>query len=173
MALTAGTVCEIRTTGSQNAGGGFYDRNPGTSVDYSQQDSPQLTLTDLATDGAGTGLSSATGGFTAAMAGNLIQITGGTLTAGWYEITAYTDTNNVTIDRSDGLSKSGGNGIRWGRVLDWRLDRWRAMWRRPPSRRPPPRGPSPCRAGSRRQRAFWPPGLSSGLCRAESMRRRR
>lgn len=31
MALTAGTVCEIRTTGSQNAGGGFYDRNPGTS----------------------------------------------------------------------------------------------------------------------------------------------
>ena len=117
MALTAGTVCEIRTTGSQNAGGGFYDRNPGTSVDYSQQDSPQLTLTDLATDGAGTGLSSATGGFTAAMAGNLIRITGGTLTAGWYEITAYTDTNNVTIDRSAGLSKSGGTGYVGGAFL--------------------------------------------------------
>lgn len=117
MALTAGTVCEIRTTGSQNAGGGFYDRNPGTSVDYSQQDSPQLTLTDLATNGAGTGLSSATGGFTAAMAGNLIRITGGTLTAGWYEIVAYTDTNNVTIDRSAGLSKSGGTGYVGGAFL--------------------------------------------------------
>lgn len=110
MALNAGTVWEIRTDGSQNNGGGFYNRNPGTSVDYSQQAAAQLTLTDLATDGAGTGLSSATGGFTAAMVGNIIRISGGTLTAGWYEITAYADTNNVTIDRSAGLSKTGGTG---------------------------------------------------------------
>lgn len=110
MALAEGTVWEIRTTGSQVNGGGFYNRSPGTSVDYSQQDAAQLTVTDLATDGAGTGLSSATGGFTAAMVGNIVRITGGTLTAGWYEITAYTDTNNVTIDRSAGLSKTGGTG---------------------------------------------------------------
>jgi hypothetical protein len=117
MALNAGTVWEIRTTGSQANGGGFYDRDPGTSVDYSQQDAAQLTVTDLATDGAGTGLSSATGGFTAAMVGNIIRISGGTLTAGWYEITARADTNNVTIDRSAGLGKTGGTGNVGGAFL--------------------------------------------------------
>ncbi|MFA5379905.1 MAG: hypothetical protein WC455_29365 [Dehalococcoidia bacterium] len=117
MALNAATVWEIRAAGSQANGGGFYDRSPGTSVDYSQQDAAQLTVTDLATDGAGTGLSSATGGFTAAMVGNIIHITGGTLTAGWYEITAYTDTNTVTIDRSAGASKTGGTGNVGGAFL--------------------------------------------------------
>lgn len=110
MALSTATVWEIRTTGSQANGGGFFNRVPGTSVDYSQQDAAQLTLTDLATNVAGTGLSSVTGGFTQAMIGNIIHITGGTLTAGWYEITEYTDTNNVTLDRSAGSSKSGGTG---------------------------------------------------------------
>lgn len=32
MALMAGTVYEIRTTGSQNAGGGFYDRSLSGSI---------------------------------------------------------------------------------------------------------------------------------------------
>jgi len=117
MALNPSTIFEVRTTGSQVNGGGFYNRVPGTSVDYSQQDTAQLTLTDLATDVAGTGLSSATGGFTAAMVGNIIQISGGTLTAGWYEITAYTDTNNVTIDRTAGASKTGGTGNVGGAFL--------------------------------------------------------
>ena len=110
MAIDAATVWEVRASGSSVNGAGFVDRDPGTSVDYSQQDAAQLSVADLATDGAGTGLSSATGGFTAAMAGNVVQISGGDLTAGWYEITAYTDTNNVTIDRSAGASKSGGTG---------------------------------------------------------------
>jgi hypothetical protein len=44
------------------------------------------------------------------MVGNVVQISGGTLTAGWYEITAYTDTNTVTIDRTAGASKTGGTG---------------------------------------------------------------
>lgn len=110
MALNAGTVWEVRATGNAANGGGFYNRSPGTSVDYSQQDAAQLTLTDLATDGAGTGLSSATGGFTAAMIGNIIRISGGTLTAGWYEITGHTSGNAVTIDRTAGASKTGGTG---------------------------------------------------------------
>ena len=118
MALNAGTIWEVRATGSQANGGGFYNRTPGTSVDYSQQDAAQLTVTDLATDGAGTGLSSATGGFTGAMVGNISQIAPGSdLTAGWYEITAYTDTHNVTIDRSAGASKSGGTGSVGGAFL--------------------------------------------------------
>jgi len=110
MALNASTVWEVRSTGSQTNGGGFYNRNPGTSIDYSQQDSPQLSLSDIATDTAGTGLSSATGGFTAAMVGNIIYITGGGTTTGWYEIVSYTDGNNVTIDRSAGASKTAVTG---------------------------------------------------------------
>ncbi len=110
-AIADNTVWEFRATGSNNNGGGFYNRNPGTSVDYSQQDAAQLNLTNLATNGAGTGLSSVTGGFTAAMVGNIINITAGTgFTPGWYEITAYADTNNVTIDRSAGASASSGTG---------------------------------------------------------------
>lgn len=123
MAINAATVWEIRTTGSQTNGGGFYNRNPGTSVDYSQQDAAQLSLSDIATDGAGTGVSSATGGFTAAMVGNIIYLTGGSSTPGWYEITAYADTNNVTIDRSAGATKSSvtgnvGGAFKIGGTLD-------------------------------------------------------
>jgi hypothetical protein len=62
MALSAATVWEMRTTGAQTNGGGYANLAPGTSVDYSQQDAAQLSLSDIATDGAGTGLSSATGG---------------------------------------------------------------------------------------------------------------
>jgi hypothetical protein len=106
MAIDAGTVWELRAEAPSYAGGGFADLNPGTSVDYSQQDSPQLTLTDIATDGAGTGVSSATGGFTAAMVGNVVYLSSvGHLTKGFYQIVSYTDTNNVTIDRSAGAGQ--------------------------------------------------------------------
>lgn len=110
MTLHADTVWEVRTTGAQTNGGGFYNRVPGVSVDYSQQNATQLSLADIATDGAGTGLSSATGGFTAAMQGNIIYLTGGGATAGWYEIVSYINGNNVTIDRSAGLNKVGVTG---------------------------------------------------------------
>lgn len=111
MSLQYDTNWEVRTTGNDNNGGGFYDRNPGTSVDYTQQDSAQLSLTDLATDGAGTGLSSVTGGFTESMVGNIIHIVSGTgFTPGWYEIVTYTDEYNVIIDRSAGASASVGVG---------------------------------------------------------------
>jgi len=46
MALRGDTVWEVRTTGSQNNGGGFSSFWGGT--DYSQQDSAQLAPTDLA-----------------------------------------------------------------------------------------------------------------------------
>jgi hypothetical protein len=99
MALSVSIVWECRTTGSDTNGGGFHAGASGT--DYSQQDAAQLAVTDA--DAAGTtNLHSATGGFTSAMVGNIVQISGGTLTAGFYEITAFVDTNNVTLDRSPG-----------------------------------------------------------------------
>jgi hypothetical protein len=110
MTIATVTEWEIRTTGSSTNGGGFKDLNPGTSVDYSQQNSAQLALTDIASNGVGTGISSTTGGFTAAMEGNCMYITGTGFTTGWYQITGYTDTNNITIDRSCGASASGGTG---------------------------------------------------------------
>lgn len=119
MALSAGLVLELRTTAGANQGGGFYDRVPGTSVDYTQQDTAQLSLTDLVSDVAGTTITSVTGGFTDAMVGNVIYIesTGG-FTAGFYEIIAYTDTNTITIDRTAGESKTGGAG-KVGGALDY------------------------------------------------------
>jgi len=47
-AINAGTAWECRATGNVANGGGYYNLVPGTSVDYSQQDTAQLSLTDLA-----------------------------------------------------------------------------------------------------------------------------
>jgi len=178
MALTSNLVWEVRTTGSDNNGGGFDSSYGGT--DYSQQDTAQLSLTDLAattvtttwaastaynvgdkvipttandryyecttagTSGAtepawttGIGdtitdgtvvwtcrsfkLTSATGGFTSAMVGNVIHITAGTnFTAGFYLIEEYVDTNTVGIDRdpTTGLDASAGTGNVGGAVAN-------------------------------------------------------
>ena len=56
MSIPSNMDWEIRTTGAPTNGGGFTDRNPGTSVDYSQQAAAQLALTDIVSDGAGTGI---------------------------------------------------------------------------------------------------------------------
>src|SRR5205814_2364059 len=100
MALSAAIVWECRASGANdNNGGGFKAGASGT--DYSQQNSAQLTLTDLATTGVVTTLTSVTGGFTSAMVGNTINIASGTnFTAGFYEITAFTNSNTVTLDRA-------------------------------------------------------------------------
>lgn len=105
MTIAANTDWEIRTTGASTNGAGFKDLNPGTSVDYSQQDAAQLALSDVVV--STTAVSSATGGFTAAMEGNCIFLLGSGVTTGWYQITGYTDTNNITIDRTAGS----GSGI--------------------------------------------------------------
>jgi len=99
-AIGATCVWEIRTTATAgNLNGGGYTSG---GTDYSQQDAAQLNLTDFATSGVGvTTLTTATGGFTSAMVGNIIHLTAGTnLLESWYEITAYTDTNTVTLDRA-------------------------------------------------------------------------
>jgi hypothetical protein len=80
---------------------GFVQMGKGGGYDYSQQAAAQLTLTDLACAAASTTLTSATGGFTALMVYNVIHIVSGTNDIpGWYQITAYSDTNTVTIDRT-------------------------------------------------------------------------
>lgn len=95
MPIGAACIWEVRpSTGSDNNGGGWV---PGAGVDYSQQDSPQLTVTDAAATGT-TNLSSATGGFTSNMVGNIVNVVG----QGRRQITARVDTNNVTCDAAWG-----------------------------------------------------------------------
>jgi hypothetical protein len=126
MALSSTMVFECRATGNQENGGGFNADGAGAGTDYSQQDSAHLSLSDIATDGAGTGISSATGGFTTAMQRNCIYLTGGSVTTGWYEIITVADTNNATIERSAGANKTGvtgnvGGAWKWGGSRDTTL----------------------------------------------------
>lgn len=116
MALNAGTIWEVRTTGNANNGGGFFNRLPGTSVDYSQQNASQLAITDLVGALASVVVTSVIGGFTAGMVGNLMQIRGGVnFTVGFYEIVQWNSGNSVNLDRvpvvgagSGGLAEVGG-----------------------------------------------------------------
>lgn len=113
MSIAANTDWEIRTTGVSTNGGGFKDLDPGVSVDYSQQDAAQLALTDISI--TTNDLTSVTGGFTAAMVGNVIFLESGGATTGWYQITGYTDTNNIEVDRNpgNGSGTTGNVGGAW------------------------------------------------------------
>lgn len=96
--------------GADTNGGGFDAGIAGAGTNYADAASPILSLTDVACTNTTT-LTSATGGFTTAMIGNAIRITGGTnFTAGYYWITARTDTNTVTLDRNptNGSNATGG-----------------------------------------------------------------
>jgi len=111
MAIDSTMVWEVRTTGSQNNGGGFKPAATGT--DYSQQNAAQDSGTDLAcADGnaASPEITSATHNFVAADVGNIVHITAGTgWTAGWYEIVSVA-ANAATMDRAvgtDGAKTSG------------------------------------------------------------------
>ena len=119
MALASTTgVWEVRTTGSDANGGYYNSAKAGVSgsVDFSQQDTAQLSLSDVVTNGTTT-VTSVTGGFTAAMVGNGISIVGTV-----YEITAVASSTSITVDRTTatgagqvgkigGALASGGNAI--------------------------------------------------------------
>ena len=110
MAFSAATEWEVRTTGATDNGGGFQVGSTGT--DYSQQDSPQVTYTDLVIDGAtNTKLTSAANPFTSAHVGNIINITSGTgFTVQRVQIVSVA-AGAATCDKSCGtLGSTGGNG---------------------------------------------------------------
>ncbi len=77
MAFPATVAWDVRTTGSNNNGGGFDSALSGT--DYSVQDAAQFAYTDLVIDAASnTKITSAAHPFDATSPGNIINITGGT-----------------------------------------------------------------------------------------------
>jgi hypothetical protein len=101
MALPADTTYEIRvSTGSDSAcSGGFSNASKGaTGVDYTQQAGAQFTFAPTLSGVGTTTLTDSASGFSNAMLGNLIQITG----QGVYCIVAYLTSGTVTLDRALG-----------------------------------------------------------------------
>ena len=109
-ALPATAVWEFRTSGNAANGGIFDPSAVNAGTDYSQQDAPQLALTDCTMATGGTTLHSDTGGFTAAMIGNWCHLSGTHFTTGRRKITAVADGNNCTLcsDATDGTNGSSG-----------------------------------------------------------------
>jgi hypothetical protein len=99
LALAAATVWEVRTTGSDNSGGGFVAGASGT--DLSQSDAAAYSGTDLAVDATtNTKVTSAGHSFVAADVGNLLNISAGaSWTTGFYQIVSVA-AGAATLDRS-------------------------------------------------------------------------
>lgn len=99
---------------SDNSGGCFDSQYSGTN--YANQTSAQVTFSSgnsnlLSASQNSTTLTSAGTPFTSVMAGNCIHITGGTnFVAGIYEITAYTNSSTVTLDRAPATAGAGSSG---------------------------------------------------------------
>lgn len=114
MAIAAGCVWEVRTTGSDANGGGFIAGASGT--DYSQQDAAQLDIADMAS-ATTTTVSSALTPFTSAHVGNILNITGGgAYTTGRYQVVSVA-AGVATLDRAcTGIVDTGGTGKLGGAV---------------------------------------------------------
>lgn len=106
MPISSNLVLEVRTTGDDLNGGGFITGASGT--DRSQQDAAHATLTTASTVHTTTtqiNVNAADYTVTSADVGNIFQLTGGTATAGFYQITAADTVNNRwTVDKSAGTS---------------------------------------------------------------------
>lgn len=113
MALSASSILEVRSTGSDQNSGGFVTGASGT--DWSQQNAAQYSVTDGVTVGTTT-ITSATANFGTDVVGNLIYVQGGTapITADWYQVTVRTNSTTITVDRSTGLTAGTGATLKIG-----------------------------------------------------------
>lgn len=117
MALSVDTVWEVRpSVGADTNGAGFHTGASGT--DWSQQNSPQYSVTDAVTNGTTT-IVSATAAFGTDVVGNVLYIAGGTgsITGAWYEIISRTNATTIVVDRSTGLSVGTGATLKIGGAL--------------------------------------------------------
>lgn len=116
VATLSASPAAVSTTGGQATV--YY------GLDYSQQNAANsagsnISTTDLVTAGTTT-IVSVTANFTRDAIGNVVYITGGTgsITAQRYEITAWTNSTTVTVDRSTGLSVGTGATLNIGGAID-------------------------------------------------------
>lgn len=110
-ALPSTGVWNITTAGSAANGGGFDSTLGGTN--YSLQSAAQLVTSDLACAGGGSVVvTSVAAGFTANMLGNIIHINSGTnWTVGYYEITVFTSSSQVSLDRTPTAGAAASVGV--------------------------------------------------------------
>lgn len=113
MALNQLCKGDVQTGGLDTNGGFFHTGATGT--DYSQQTTPQYSVTDGVTAGTTT-ITSATAAFGTDVVGNGIYVQGGTgsVAAGWYEIISRTNSTTIVVDRSTGLSVGTGATLHIG-----------------------------------------------------------
>ena len=119
--IPATTIWEVRLAGSDTNGGGWVSGASGTDMSqFNQANSASSCTTagttcyskthDLSTadvassSGSPTHITSATAAFDANIVGNVIYLTGGSLTAGWYEVTTYNSATDVTLDGTAGCA---------------------------------------------------------------------
>jgi hypothetical protein len=116
-ALSSTLVWEVRTTGNSANGGAF--RAGATGTDYSQQDTAQVSYTDLTVDATtNTIVTSASTPFTSAHVGNVINISSGSpWTAGYYEIMSVTS-GAATLNASPAATSSTGGVGKLGGAVD-------------------------------------------------------
>ena len=122
MAIQATAQWYVRTDSPSDARGAGYDPGiAGAGTNYADQSDAQVFFTGgngnlLSTSGAGsTTLISAGTPFTSDMVGNAIYIPSGqtNFTAGYYFITGYISSSQVTLDRSPSPSGAGSSGSGW------------------------------------------------------------
>lgn len=117
MATTpATTIWRIRAGGNALNAGGFDPSTSGAGRDYTDQDSPVVSVTDWATSGAGsTALTSATANIPSDVIGNWVRISAGTnFTADYYRITGWNSATSITVAVSPTPSGAGSGGT--GRI---------------------------------------------------------
>jgi hypothetical protein len=104
--ISATMQWDVRTTGSDSNSGGFDPSVTTPGTDYSQQNSPQISYTDLLVGATTTKYTSVLNVVSSALPGNTLIITGGTgCTTGTFEILSNT-TITATVDRSLGTAAS-------------------------------------------------------------------
>lgn len=104
--ITAGMQWDVRTTGSDNNGGGYDSTVTSPGTDFSQQDTAQIAFTDLVIGATTTQASSAANPFSSLYPGNVVNIISGSgCTTGRFELLSVSGTT-ATFDRSLGTAAS-------------------------------------------------------------------
>lgn len=111
-AISANTAWEVRSVSSDTNGGGFVALATGTDMSQfnnknaagctsCQSTTINISTTDAVAAGTTT-ITSATGNFSAALVGNIVEFSGGTgsIAAVWKQVTGFTGATTITIDSS-------------------------------------------------------------------------
>jgi len=107
MAITANTIYEFQSGGSDANGGGFDSTIANAGTDYSTSTTAQATLTTASVVAATTtDITVSAGDYTVASTdiGNIFYLTGGSATAGFYQVVSLPGGNVWRMDRSLGTA---------------------------------------------------------------------